>query len=256
MKRKQFIAYYRVSTDKQANGHGNKSGVTGLGLKSQKDMIKTFLKSYWPPVAEFTEVQSGKSDKNRIELHKAISFCKKVKGCLVVAKLDRLSRDLHFITALQKNKIDFKVVDMPEATPLTINIFGAMAQHEREMISKRTSAALQQLKSRGVKLGSHNPKVLKVLQKLWAKKRAAKAFKIKKEKQTKKPKPKKIGKTAAWDKTIVPTIQILINQGKSLQKISDELNKANIKTRQSGNWHQNSVYQICLRNNLKLKRGK
>ena len=236
--RKKFVAYYRVSTQKQS-----------LGLKAQETMVKNYLKQYWPPSASFTEKESGKSDKNRPELNKALEYCKEHKAVLVVATLSRLSRDLHFITMLQKHKIKFVICDMPEATPLTIHIMGAIAQYERETISKRTSRALQELKKKGEKLGSHNPKVLKGLKKLWAERR-----RLKKESQSiikVKPKKEKVPtktKREIADEKVLNTIKVLRNDGHSYRAIAEKLNASGMATRQSKKWHTTSVQRIAHRN--------
>lgn len=145
-----FIAYYRVSTQKQ--------GANGLGIEAQKEMVRNFLNGgSWKLLDEFTEVESGKKA-DRPELAKAIKLCQLKNAKLVVSKLDRLSRDLHFITSLQKSGVQFVVAESPNLNDLTIHIFAAVAQHERELISKRTKDALAQAKKRGVKLG--NPVIL------------------------------------------------------------------------------------------------
>jgi DNA invertase Pin-like site-specific DNA recombinase len=113
----------------------------------------------WTVVAEFTEVESSKHS-DRPELEKALAACKKHKAKLVIAKLDRLSRNLAFIAALMESGAEFVAVDMPHATKLTIHILAAVAQHEREMISERTKAALQAAKKRGQRLG--NPDITEV----------------------------------------------------------------------------------------------
>lgn len=237
--RKQFVAYYRVSTQKQ-----------NLGLHAQKTMVKSYLKRFWPPSKSFTEKESGKSDKNRPQLQRALEYCKEHDATLVVATLSRLSRDLHFITMLQKHKIEFVVCDMPEATPLTIHIMGAIAQYERETISKRTSRALQELKKQGKKLGSHNPKIRKGLKKLWAKKR-----KLKKEIQKKiQKKVFKVNqgksKRQIFDEKVCDMIKILKKEGYSYRAITEKLNASSVATRQSGIWHATQVQRIARRNNL------
>ena len=142
----RYVAYYRVSTLKQ--------GQSGLGLEAQERAVQEFLTHYsGDVVAAFQEVESGKND-NRPELKKAADYCELANATLLVAKLDRLSRDLHFITSLQKRGIQFKLADMPEIDNLTIHILAAMAEHEAKMISQRTRAALQVAKSQGVKLGN------------------------------------------------------------------------------------------------------
>jgi DNA invertase Pin-like site-specific DNA recombinase len=140
-----FVAYYRVSTDRQ--------GRSGLGLEAQRSAVEDFLNGgRWHLVGEFTEVESGKRN-SRPELLKAMALCRKRKAKLVIAKLDRLSRNVAFIAALMESKVEFVAVDNPHATKLTIHILSAVAEHEREMIAARTKAALQAAKRRGVRLG-------------------------------------------------------------------------------------------------------
>jgi DNA invertase Pin-like site-specific DNA recombinase len=150
----KFVAYYRVSTDKQ--GH------SGLGLEAQREQVARYLNGgKWDIVGEFTEIESGtrKKLKNRPSLLAALALCKKQKATLVVAKLDRLARDVQFIATLLNGKVKIVCADMPEANHLTLHIYSAMAQREAELISERTSSALQALKRRGKVLGSPHPEV-------------------------------------------------------------------------------------------------
>ena len=239
-KKPPFVAYYRVSTQKQ-----------NLGLSAQKTMVKKYLESYWPPSASFTEKESGKSDKNRPELQKALEYCKKHKATLVVATLSRLSRDLHFITSLKNNKINFAICDMPDANPLTIHIMGAIAEFERKTISERTSKALQELKKTGKKLGSHNPKILKGLKKLWAEKRRLKKEAKKMEKENPIKKQEKIKtQRELFDEKVIHTIKVLRGKGDSYRAIAEQLNENGLPTRQGGKWHTTSVQRVAHRNNL------
>ena len=148
--RKQFIAYYRVSTDKQ--------GTSGLGLDAQKEAVSRYLSSRnagsEQPIAEYIEVESGKQHANRPQLLAAVAQCKKLKATLVIAKLDRLARNVHFVSGLMESKIDFVVAEMPEATPFMLHVYAAVAEHEAEAISARTKAALAAAKSRGTVLGN------------------------------------------------------------------------------------------------------
>jgi DNA invertase Pin-like site-specific DNA recombinase len=147
--RGKFVAYYRVSTDKQ--------GKSGLGLEAQRQAVEQYLNGgKWSLVGEFTEIESGKRNK-RPELEKALTICKRQKAKLVIAKLDRLSRNLAFIATLMDSGVEFVAVDNPHANKLTVHILAAAAQHEREMIAQRTKDALQAAKARGVLLG--NPKL-------------------------------------------------------------------------------------------------
>ena len=143
----KFIAYFRVSTDRQ--------GKSGLGLAAQREAVMSYLDGgRWVLVDEFTEIESGKRNE-RPELMKALAACKKQKAKLVIAKLDRLSRNLAFIAALMDSGVEFVAVDNPHATRLTLHILAAVAEHEREMIAQRTKAALQAAKARGIRLGSN-----------------------------------------------------------------------------------------------------
>ena len=144
----KFIAYFRVSTDRQ--------GKSGLGLEAQRDTVMNFLNGgRWTLVGEFTEIESGKRA-DRPELVKALAACKKQKAKLVIAKLDRLSRNLAFIATLMESRVEFVAVDNPHANKLTVHILAAVAEHERDLISERTKAALAAAKARGKVLGSKN----------------------------------------------------------------------------------------------------
>jgi DNA invertase Pin-like site-specific DNA recombinase len=143
----QFVAYYRVSTARQ--------GKSGLGLEAQKNAVTDFLNGgSWQLLAEFVEVESGKSD-DRPQLEQALATCDLSGATLVVAKLDRLSRNLAFLAKLQESGARFVAADMPEANELTIHIMAAVAQAERKAISVRTREALAAAKARGVRLGGN-----------------------------------------------------------------------------------------------------
>ena len=141
-----FVAYYRVSTKGQ--------GRSGLGLDAQKDAVRTYLNGEQGSLAAaFTEVESGKRDDDRPQLAKALQTCRVYGAKLVIAKLDRLSRDAHFLLGLEKAKVDFVCTDMPHANRLTVGIMAMVADEERRAISDRTKAALAAAKRRGVALG-------------------------------------------------------------------------------------------------------
>ena len=143
---KKAIAYYRVSTARQ--------GESGLGLEAQRHAVSHFLElGQWELAAEFTEVESGKR-KNRPQLNEALALCKKLKATLIIAKLDRLARNLHFVSGLMESSVDFVAVDNPTANRLTIQILAAVAEDEARRISERTKAALARAKARGTKLGT------------------------------------------------------------------------------------------------------
>lgn len=144
----KYIAYYRVSTQRQ--------GRSGLGLEAQQKSVRDYTNGGGASlVAEYTEVESGKLN-SRPELNRALKQCKLTGAKLVIAKLDRLSRNAAFLLTLRDSGVDFVAADMPDANALTVGIMALMAQHEREMISKRTKEALAIAKARGVKLGNPN----------------------------------------------------------------------------------------------------
>jgi DNA invertase Pin-like site-specific DNA recombinase len=143
-----IVAYYRVSTAKQ--------GQSGLGLDAQKAAVQQHAASGGHRiVAEFVEVESGRRD-DRPQLAAALAACRLHRATLYIAKLDRLSRQLSVVANLIEAGVDFVAVDNPNANRLTIHLLAAIAEHEREMISQRTKAALAAAKARGVRLGNPN----------------------------------------------------------------------------------------------------
>ena len=140
-----FVSYLRVSTRAQ--------GQSGLGLDAQRKAVTDYLNGgRWSLIDEYVEVESGANDE-RPELAKALALCRVHNATLVIAKIDRLSRDAHFLLGLQKAGVKFVAADMPEANEMIVGIMAVVAQAERKMISARTKAALQAAKERGVKLG-------------------------------------------------------------------------------------------------------
>lgn len=143
----RWVAYFRVSTERQ--------GRSGLGLEAQREAVRQYLDGgRWRLVAEFVEVESGKRADNRPELAKALSACRAHRATLVVAKIDRLARNVAFTAALMESSVEFVACDFPQANKLTIHVLSAVAEHEREMISARTKAALAAARRRGVRLGT------------------------------------------------------------------------------------------------------
>ena len=132
-----FVAYYRVSTDRQ--------GESGLGLEAQRQAVAQFIGGA-TLLAEFQEIESGKNHRNRPQLAAAIELCRKRRARLVIAKLDRLARNVHFVSGLMESKVDFVAVDNPHATRFTVHILAAVAELESAQVSQRTRAALQQVK--------------------------------------------------------------------------------------------------------------
>lgn len=141
---KQYVAYFRVSTQRQ--------GASGLGLAAQRTSVSSYIYNRGEIVAEFTDIESGKKN-NRPELLKAIALCKEKGGILLIAKLDRLTRNVAFIFTLRDSGAEFVCADMPEANTLTIGVMATMAQHEREVIGDRTRKALAEKKRSGYLLG-------------------------------------------------------------------------------------------------------
>lgn len=145
----RVVAYFRVSTNKQ--------GINGLGMSAQREAVRNFLTSgNWVLLAEFAEVESGRQ-KDRPELSKAIAVCRKEKAKLLIAKLDRLTRNAAFLFNLRDSGVDFVACDMPHADKFTVGILALVAEKERDLISERTRLGLAAAKRRGTKLGNPNP---------------------------------------------------------------------------------------------------
>ena len=213
----RFVAYYRVSTDRQ--------GKSGLGLDAQRTSVMDYLNGgAWELVADFVEVESGKHS-DRPMLAQALAACRKQKAKLVIAKLDRLSRSLAFIATLMEAGIEFVAVDNPHANNLTVHILAAMAQYEREQISKRTRDALQAAKARGTKLG--NPRIAEAAgHGVEAIKAAANQF-------------------AA---NVLPVIRDIQKGGStSANAIAAKLNERGVKTARGGRWSHTQVRNALAR---------
>jgi DNA invertase Pin-like site-specific DNA recombinase len=213
----RFIAYYRVSTDRQ--------GKSGLGLDAQREAVQGYLNGgRWALVDEFTEIESGKRN-DRPELQKALAACKKQKARLVIAKLDRLSRNLAFIATLMDSGVEFIAVDNAHANKLTVHILAAVAQHEREIISARTSAALKAAKARGKRLG--NPRLSA------ARRKAAVARKQRADE---------------YSANLIPVIRDIQESGvKSLRGVARALSARGIPTARGGLWTPVQVSAILQR---------
>jgi DNA invertase Pin-like site-specific DNA recombinase len=166
----RFVAYYRVSTQRQ--------GRSGLGLDAQREAVASYLRTRpGHLVGEFTEVETGKGSNaldKRTELRKALDQCRRAKATLLIAKLDRLARNVHFVSGLLEAQVQFVAVDMPTADRTMIQIYSVMAEFEARQISARTRAALAQAKARGVALGRAGAANLRPH--VEAQKRAAGAF--------------------------------------------------------------------------------
>lgn len=142
----RFVAYYRVSTEEQ--------GRSGLGIEAQQKAIRSYLNGgSWELVTELTEVESGKNS-DCPKLQEALRLCRLYKATLIIARLDRLSRNVAFIANLMEGDVDFVAVDNPQVNRFTLHILAAVAEEERRLISERTKAALAAAKARGVRLGA------------------------------------------------------------------------------------------------------
>lgn len=242
-KKELFVAYYRVSTKKQSKE-----------MLAQKTAVKNYLKDRWPPVKSFCERESGKSALNRPELKNALDYAYDNDATLVVAKLDRLSRDLGFIGWLQNTAINFVCCDMPQATRETIGFMGVMARWEREQTAKRTKEALAEKKKKGVKLGYHRREVRAGVKRYWkAYKKHQKAIQKAQRKEPVKPQPPtelKLKKVYESDLKIIPTIKVMRGEHKTFKEIADALNKEGIPSRFGGYWHKTSVLRVADRNGL------
>lgn len=220
----KFIAYYRVSTQKQ--------GISGLGLDAQRTDVGRFLSKNGELIAEYQDIESGKKN-DRPNLIKAIEECKIHGATLLIAKLDRLSRNASFILTLRDTKVNFVCCDMPTANSVTVGIMAILSQDERERISHRTKSALAELKSKGVKLGSPENMTAKAREKgLETRKRNA----LQNENNRK----------------ATALITSMKQSGKSFAQITRELNDLGFKTRTGKMFQQNQVQILYKRfeNNL------
>lgn len=210
----QFVAYYRVSTDRQ--------GQSGLGLDAQRSAVADHVGRAGEGsgiAAEFTEVESGKR-KDRPELLRALATCRRLGAILVIAKLDRLARNVHFIAGIMESGVEFVACDNPHANKLMIHILSAFAEHEREVIGERTRAALLAAKARGVLLGVTG--ILRAAEN----KAAADAFAV----------------------ALAPVIDDIQSDGHTtIAAITRELNRLSVPTPRGGRWHRATVRETLKR---------
>lgn len=201
-----FVAYYRVSTDRQ--------GQSGLGLDAQRAAVASFLAGR-ALAGEFTEIESGRKN-DRPQLAAALDLCRQKRAVLVIAKLDRLARNVAFISRLLESGVEIRCCDMPDANRLTLHILAAVAEHEREMISARTAAALAAARVRGVRLGNPRPDMPKLT--------AAAAQ-----------------QAADFRMRLAPLIRNLRAEGRSLRAIAAELNARGVLTLRGRPWQASTV---------------
>jgi DNA invertase Pin-like site-specific DNA recombinase len=217
MREQRFIGYYRVSTQRQ--------GRSGLGLNAQRKAVNDHLFGRGKLIAEYTEIESGRIS-DRPKLAAALAACRLHRATLVIAKLDRLARNVAFVSNLLEAGADFEAVDFPQANRLTIHILSAVAEHEAHMISERTKVALAAAKARGVVLGGFRGRVGTAAD--LAKARATRTAKASQR---------------ALD--LMPTIRSLQADGHlSLGSIATGLNSRQIATARGGLWSAAQVRRI------------
>lgn len=213
-----IISYLRVSTAKQ--------GASGLGLEAQRAAVAEFSKAGGHKLlTEYVEVESG-AKAARPQLAAALTSCRLHRATLVIAKLDRLARNVAFIANLMDGAVEFVACDMPHANRLTLHLLAAIAEHEREMISQRTKAALQAAKARGVRLG--NPNGARAL--LAGCRAAAEASAAVRR-----------AKAAAHAAAVAPTLEGLVARGLSHACIAGELNGRGVPSAAGGSWYAEQV---------------
>lgn len=206
---RRFIAYYRVSTTKQGN--------SGLGLEAQVEAVQSYLRqNNGVPLGEYVEIESG-ARSERPQLKMATDACRKEKAVLVIAKLDRLARNVHFISGLMESGIEFVAADNPHANRLMLHLLAAFAEHERDQISRRTKDALAAAKRRGATLGSFG-KVLAQRNQMKAKNFA---------------------------RNLAPTLDAIDPARKlSLRNLASELNIRGSRTVSGACWNAMTVYRL------------
>lgn len=221
----RYISYIRVSTQQQ--------GRSGLGLEAQQAAIRAYLQSNGGELErEYRDVESG-AHNDRPGLVEALKQCK-MKGCtLLIAKLDRLSRNARFLLDLQESGLDFVCCDLPGANKFTIGVMALLAQQEREMISARTMDALAAAKARGVRLGHWSHKVVRDT--LAGRRGSAKGAEAVK------------AKADAHAEELAKDVRELRAEGLSYAKIADRLNAEHYRTARGGKWYSTTVKNLLAR---------
>lgn len=223
---RRYVAYLRVSTERQ--------GKSGLGLEAQREAVARFMAQHGGEVIapEFVEVESGRKDSDeRPELAKAIARCRATGATLLIAKLDRLSRRVSFLARLMDSTVDFVCADNPHATRFTLHILAAVAEHERDMISQRTKAALAASKARGKILGGRRDRSADIRQYQAQGSKAAAAE-----------------LAANFEaRGVADSLRELEGRGLSLQAMARELNAQGILTLRNGKWTATAVKRALAR---------
>lgn len=223
----KIIAYYRVSTKKQ--------GDSGLGLEAQQAAVQAFTDEKNATILrQYTEVETGKSA-TRPELQKALSHAKRAKATLVIAKLDRLARNVHFTSGLMESGVDFIACDIPYANRLTIHILAAVAEDEARRISERTKAALAAAKRRGTKLGSARPGH-------WNGREDRRLAGLQKARRASLESKRLAARAAYAD--VQPLVKQLRNAGQSLREIAKRLDAEGYTTRRGKAWNPMQVGKV------------
>jgi len=218
---KKLVAYYRVSTQKQ--------GRSGLGLEAQRSAIQGYAEGRGQVMAEFTEVETGKRS-DRPKLAEALAQARKARATLVIAKLDRLARNVHFISGLMESGVPFDCADRPGADPFRLHIEAAIAEEEARKISQRTKEALKAAKRRGVPLGASRKECRNLSD--TARRRGAKATKA---------------KAAAFYADVLPGIRERRAAGATLDSIAGELNAAGRVTSRGLPFTATAVHRLLRR---------
>lgn len=219
----QYVAYLRVSTQKQ--------GYSGLGVEAQKQLIHNYL-SDKIPIAEYIEVESGrKTDRGRPKLKEALELCRKTGAKLIVAKLDRLARNVAFLSQLLESDVDIVFCDFPQANKMVLHILAAISQYEAELVATRTKQALAAKKAQGYTLG--NPEHL--MDKL--DEAVAKSVETNKRKAEENPN----------NKRAAAMLKVLAKEGRTLQEMADYLNEQGFTTSKGYRFSRSSVYVLLKR---------
>lgn len=217
-KNTRYVSYLRVSTTKQ--------GISGLGLDAQREAVQAFARQTRRSIlAEFVEIESGRV-RDRPQLLAALAECRRTKAMLLIARLDRLARNVAFVSSIMEAGVEFVATDAPFANRLMVHILAAFAEHERELISQRTKAALAAAKARGVVLGANGKKLAE---------RASKAA------------------VEAAETYRGPILKIIESDGaRSARQIAIRLNELGIVSRSGGKWHAASVIRVLARLRLTI----
>lgn len=211
----------RVSTDRQ--------GRSGLGLEAQRQAVKDYVSGKGAISAEFVEIESGKKN-DRPQLVRALAEAKRTGSVLLIAKLDRLARNVAFIANLLESGVEIAAADMPQANRFLLHVIAAVAEHEAKMISERTKAALAAAKARGTVLGWAIPARRE------EQKRAATAGAM-----------RNAAKADQHAANVLPVIRQIASEGASLRQIAEQLNARGVKTARGGSWHASTVRNITAR---------